>query len=308
MATTRQDLDPSTAALAAKADKAGATLTGATVDAVTPSQFDLIANGAKATATMTLIAFGTWATGDTVVVPGLASFTIQVDATPGDLDLQGMDEATAKAALDLYITTNSTLVSAVTTGSSMVLTAKAYGTATNRTAVTGTLFTADGAMASGLSPQISNPMPSNQQPASVKVYDAAFNGASVLVSGLSAAKRYRILATINANGASEIISIQPNSSAANCKSWASYTNNTSEFTDVLYFASQLAAASTQAVSGILEPRTNGLSNWKSGGLGIDISGRAVRIVGATSTDFTSLLFVFSATTRTGWLTVIEETP
>lgn len=72
---------------------ANATLTGATVDGVTPAQFDLLANGAKATCTATMTAFGTWADGATIVLPTIGSHTLKVTAA-GDIDIVAGDRLT----------------------------------------------------------------------------------------------------------------------------------------------------------------------------------------------------------------------
>jgi hypothetical protein len=128
--------------LSAKADKAGATLTNATVDGLTPAEFDLLHLGAKATSGA-LSTVGSPAGSATLACPGMTSKT---------LTEMGGTIITAAA----YVTTNSTLVSCVSGTNSLTFTAKTEGPALNDStagAITGTLLTAPGAMANGANPQ-----------------------------------------------------------------------------------------------------------------------------------------------------------
>lgn len=326
MTVTWQNNDPdavdaaaTAAALALKADKAGTTLTGATVDAVTPAQFDLIANGAKATATVTLNAFADWTTGMTIVLPTIGSHTIQVDGTPGDIDVRTLTEAQAKAAIDSYLSTHAgATCDVVTTGSSMVVTAKAYGTALNGLGVYGTLLSAIGTMAGGLPAQVSNPQPSNQQQASRVVYDGALNGADVTFPNLAAGeppldptKKYVFDITLNDNSANENVQLQPNGSAANCNCWYGLNTGVIYPADFLEIGSTLAGQSTHLFATI-EPRSGGSSfvHSKSTIMETLVSGQTpvVWMNGHTKTNYTTMKLIFSASTGTGWLKVTEVKP
>ena len=132
----------------------GGTATGLTVDGVTPAQMDILANGAKSTIAVTMNAFGTWADGQTIVLPTIGSHTLKVTTT-GDIDIVGLGEAAAKAAIAAYLTAHAGATCAVTvvgTSATMTVTALAYGTTLNGSVVSGTMLAASGTMAAGANP------------------------------------------------------------------------------------------------------------------------------------------------------------
>ncbi len=132
----------------------GGTATGLTVDGVTPAQMDILANGAKSTIAVTMNAFGTWADGQTIVLPTIGSHTLKVTTT-GDINIVGLGEAAAKAAIAAYLTAHAGATCAVTvvgTSATMTVTALAYGTTLNGSVVSGTMLAASGTMAAGANP------------------------------------------------------------------------------------------------------------------------------------------------------------
>jgi hypothetical protein len=144
--------------------------------------------------------------------------------------------------------------------------------------------------------------------APVIVHDSAFNAAAVVVSGLSTSKRYVFTVELENNGGAEFILLRPNSSAGVgfCGFWRRGTGEVS----AADWTIQICYAIPMGVVGVIEPRKNGLSVARWAGRENQNAGNASVLWGSgvTSTDFTSLQFVLSATSRTGWLTVIEETP
>ena len=133
----------------------------ATKTGISQAQMNLIALGAKATVSVTLVAFGTWVDGLTIQVPGAGPFTIKKTAV-GTIDVSGA--ATLQAAADIVgnycASASGSLVDySGTVGQVMSFTAKAYGTAINNQLVSGTLLTGSGTMLLGLAPQISDPPP-----------------------------------------------------------------------------------------------------------------------------------------------------
>lgn len=138
--------------------------------------------------------------------------------------------------------------------------------------------------------------------APVIVHDAAFNAASITVAGLSSAKRYRWELWCDTNGGLEDGWLRPNGAAAG--SYSSWIVGST--TDLLL--TETDAALPSVAYGSMGPRRNGRSIFAStmGTAGAG-TGRFTA-VGSTTTDFTSLQFVISASARTGWLTVIEDSP
>jgi hypothetical protein len=123
------------------------------------ADYELMKLGAKATIAVTMNAFGTWADGQTIVTPVVGSKTLKVTAA-GDIDIVGLTESAAKAFIAAYLTNAvGSVVNVSPTGSTMTVTAKAYGTALNTTVISGTVLAAPGTMASGLAPQVANPPP-----------------------------------------------------------------------------------------------------------------------------------------------------
>lgn len=153
-------------------------------------------------------------------------------------------------------------------------------------------------------------MPATYQSATVVKYDAAFSAATVVINGLSSAKRYRFVAVLDDNGVSEVTKVQPNGSDANCGCTWSTFNGSSGNSAWLYIGDMGAGGNTRRVDGVLWERKLGLSGYEVKGRSVagDGAGNVRQANGVTSTDFTSLTFYFSATARTGWLTLIEETP
>jgi hypothetical protein len=172
------DPRPSQAYNPAAAAITGGSATGLTVDGVTPAQMDILANGAKATIAVTMNAFGTWADGQTIVLPTIGSHTLKVTTT-GDIDIVGLGEAAAKAAVAAYLTAHASAtcdVAIVGTSSTMTVTAKTYGATLNDSVISGTMLAARGTMANG-----SNPLTAAQM-AALSALDT--NGEDYLSSGV----------------------------------------------------------------------------------------------------------------------------
>jgi hypothetical protein len=142
----------------------------------------------------------------------------------------------------------------------------------------------------------------------VVVHDDAFNGTSVVVSGLQASKRYRCTLVVVGNGEVTYITCDPNASTNNCKS-LSVSQALGVSSNAYLLACIIEAAGTVGVYEIVfEPRRGGYSIFRCDGLG-DTAVSTLIVRGYTSTDFTSLRFSVGLTAaRTGWLTVVEETP
>jgi hypothetical protein len=142
------------------------------------------------------------------------------------------------------------------------------------------------------------------------VHNAAFSGASVLVDGLSSAKRYRINYRLEPNDANEFCSILLNGIATGNHQWLQYETGVIARSDNTgYFA--ITPLATDGVVGtlVIEPRMGGHSLITGEGetdVTLDTCVVAVRI--SSPIDFTSITFDFSATSRDGWLTVIQEEP
>lgn len=145
----------------------------------------------------------------------------------------------------------------------------------------------------------------------VVVYDAAFNDVSVTVSGLSSTKRYRFVVQADQVNADEFIQLQPNGSNAGCyTTWFGISQHGEQ---ALLLLTEMAGlvASPRIMAGTVEPRAGGLSAFichARNATGDSVYDKAI-CSGATSTDFTSLTLVLSATlARTGRLKMVEETP
>ena len=152
--TTTVNTKPLSGNVALTLDDIPATATKTTVLPATQVLAEL---GAKSTVAVTMNAFGSWTTGMTIVLPGIGSHTIQVDGTPGDIDIRTLSETAAKAAICTYLNAHAgatCLVTIVGTSTTMTVTALAYGRDLNGAAITGTLLAAGGTMAGGRSPQI----------------------------------------------------------------------------------------------------------------------------------------------------------
>jgi hypothetical protein len=324
MADTHEDLRPeavaaaaTAAALALKVDKVTTVntkpLSGnvaltlddvpatASLAAVIPATKALLELGAKATGSVTLNAFGTWADGQTIVIPGLASHALKVTTT-GDIDVVGLSEAAAKAEVARYLTAHAGATCSVAiVGDVLTVTALAYGTALNGAAITGTLLTAPGVLDGGASPY------DGAQARSEVIYDGPHNGIAVVLAGLSSAKRYRITWTIEA-AADSFLKVQANASDAGALCLETTLGGT--FAAQIYLSAAIVYLGTkQSIQIVIEPRKSGLSGYTSTPCFAGGGYTMCQVQGSTSTDFTSLSFIETSTTpSTGTLTVIEETP
>jgi len=177
--------------LAGKTDNAAAAITGGTIDGatvggITPAQQTLIHLGAKSTIPVTMNAFGTWADGQTIVLPAIGSHTLKVTAA-GDIDIVGLGEAAAKAAIVAYLTAHAgatVSVAIVGTSTTMTVTALAYGPALNDTVISGTMLAASGTMAEGRTAQIPVPPASALEPGTIT--PAMFAALTSLAADLAA--------------------------------------------------------------------------------------------------------------------------
>lgn len=270
---------------------------------LTPDSRNLVEYGAKATCSVTLVAWGSWVDGLTIVTPTVGSKTIKKTAA-GDIDVSGAaDIAEAADIVGAYLAAaaGSVLDYVGTVGQVMTFRAKAYGRDLNGTVISGTLLDAAAAMGDGVDPYDGKTVRSEV------IYDAAVDGASVTITGLSPAKRYRISGTVEQNGSAEFISIAPNGAGASY--YTAYGTGGFNHGASISIAYIPAVSSPMAFSGVLEPRRNGYSMYRGNSALTDgQTANFAWVSAATSCDFTEIEVVFSASSRTGWLTVREETP
>jgi hypothetical protein len=266
------------------------------------ADYELMKLGAKSAIAVTTVATPYVGTETLVGVPGMGTKTVT--------------EMGGAAGLAAYVTANSSCT-ATLVGTALTITADAYGTALNGTVVSGTLLAASGTMAGGMPPQLSNPMPSNQQRASVAIYDAAFNDAAITVGSadapLSSSKRYHIFLVVDASAVMDVHILQPNGSDAGCNSYVSIiVGGGPGFAPGLYMGRSAGAGdTTKIVDAVIGPRVGGFATFSStckSAAANDQSGTYMKSDGATTTDWTYLTIVVGAAARTGWLKVIEETP
>src|SRR5512133_2293023 len=139
------------------------------------------------------------------------------------------------------------------------------------------------------------------------VYDAAFNAASVSVAGLSSAKRYRVDVVLVDNGATEDIVMQPDGLADGTS--VSVGGAGALATARADIGLQYSGDTLLVIGVVVQPRRLGVSRY-SGASHCPAQEHNTKefLSGSMAVDFTALQFVFSATTRAGWLTVIEENP
>jgi hypothetical protein len=147
-----------------------------------------------------------------------------------------------------------------------------------------------------------------KQAKTVVVHDAAFNAASVTVTGLSSAKRYRIFGTIDPNGTGGWAVLKPNGEVYGAAGVV--VGVPTYLLPIAYFAGSGGTENKRGFCITIEPRRDGLAAWNSQALCGDYTNpETIGSVGYGSivVDLTSVLCDFGSV-RTGWLTIIEETP
>jgi hypothetical protein len=309
-----QNMDPKaaalTAALALKVDKTTTVNTQPLSSNVALTLGDIPATATKTTvlpATQVLAELGAKSTTGPLATVGSPGGTETLATVPGMASKTYTEMGGTLPLVAAYVTAHSSCDCVAGVGT-LTFTAKAYGTALNGTSITGTLLSAPGTMAGGLPPQISNPMPSNQQPATVTVHDAAFNGTSVVVAGLSSAKRYRLTGTVDTNATTtDWIKVLPNGSEAGCGGYATGGVGDVTFIPVAYMISSDTLSKAFEID--IARRRGGLTAIRGVSHTASNTGDSVAVItgGAFTADLASIELYLGTAARTGWY-MIEELP
>ena len=136
------------------------------------------------------------------------------------------------------------------------------------------------------------------------VYDASFNGTSVVMSGLSPTKRYHGILQISSGAGVSLATLDPDGGGSSSSEYI-----TGDSPPVRGTAAALVITSANAGAGAdaiftLEPRKNGRALFKTSG-NPSAATSPKEGVGVTTANFTTLTVTLSAT-RAGWLTVYED--
>jgi hypothetical protein len=143
------------------------------------------------------------------------------------------------------------------------------------------------------------------------IYSAAITAAATVnVTGLVSSRKYTFHLQLNSeNIATANVMFQPNGSDANGYSFYLLDTGTPGNAAGLYSAAAFLNKATVSKT-VIEPRINGVSSVSATGKQSSSSGLGAIILasGYTTTDYTSMTVNLGANARTGYLTVIEETP